>query len=312
MRLRRRSSAHTEEHTDGPADDDTPMPTEESAHAGPPPRRILRATRIDDSSSGEHVEQVEQVDNIESVEHVEAAPDPAMTAGDQQDAHEPVGGAGEVSGAPSPPPTPARSSKGRIRALFDERVAQSREEAERQAAEELQAFMEPARQQLLLNVPGSSSPEEAEAMLNSQAAGVLASPVPAQPDEVVDLRNTSAMGAYPPAAQLSNRVLRLADRHWAKPKVRPSADIVAEMAAIAEQDFARKPAGTQRCFALRGSLRCRGVFAYRSDEQDDAAVLSCPACGSAHQWDTDRGEWTLAPESALSAASARGSLSSGS
>lgn len=307
MRLRRRSSAHTEEHTDAPAPgepgaeeprgEEVSAPAEAAATEPRPRRHRLRATRLDPAT--EHGDD----------QPGEVPPPLPTTAGDVE---HPDGDAEHSVEHADEPERATRPAKGRIRALFDEQVAQSRGEAERQAAEELQAFMEPARQQLLLNVPGSSSPEEAEAMLNSQAAGVLASPVPAQADEVVDLRNTSSMGAYPPAAQLSNRVLRLADRHWAKPKVRPSADIVAEKTAIAEQDFARKPAGTQRCLALRGSLRCRGVFAFRGDQQADATVLSCPTCGSAHQWDTDGGEWTLAPESALSAASARVSLTGGS
>lgn len=211
-------------------------------------------------------------------------------------------------------PSPATSSvrKGRIRALFDEQVAESREEAERQAALELRQLMEPARQQLLLNVPGSTSPEEAEAMLASQAAVELGRAIDVEPETIVDLCNPPSMGAYPPAENLSNRVLRLADRHWAKAKRRPSAAIVAEKAAVAEQELARKPSGTQRCLALRGSLRCRGVFAYRAAEQADGAILACPSCGALHAWDPGAESWTLPSEAVVTAGAERSALISGS
>ena len=204
-----------------------------------------------------------------------------------------------------------RSGKGRLRALIDEQVAESREEAERQAAFELSQFMEPARQQLLLNVPGSSSPEEAEAILTSQSAAVLDRPVEVQPETVVDLRNPPSMRAYPPAEKLSNRVLRLADRHWTKPRRRPPAEIVAEQAARNEEEFSRRPVGTQRCSALRGSLRCRGVFAYRSDHQADGSLIACPSCGAAHSWDPDAETWLLRPEEALGGGTERRAVTTG-
>ncbi|HWH34761.1 MAG TPA: hypothetical protein VNT56_05505 [Acidimicrobiales bacterium] len=276
MRLKRRSGAHLDE------DGSTPRLEPEANGASPEPapasRRVLRATRVEDDRTGE---------------------EPAVAAG-----------GGDPPAAPGASP-PDRPRKGRLRALLDEQVSQSREESLRQAAEELRQFMEPARQQLVLNVPGSSSPEEAEATLNHQAAGVLASPVPARPEAVIDLRNPSSMRAYPPEEKLSNRVLRLADRHWTRPKPRSSADIVAEKSAIAEREFARKPAGTQRCQALRGSLRCRGVFAFRHEEQEDGSILACPTCGSAHVWNPEAGQWTLASEGALATAAPRSSLPSG-
>lgn len=224
----------------------------------------------------------------------------------------PPAGAGDDGPQPEPAPQEPRSRTGRIRALFDEQVSQSREEAEHDAAMELRQFMEPARQQLLLNVPGSSSPEEAEAMLADQAAAVFNQPVDTHPDTVVDLRNPPSMGAYPPAEKLSNRVLRLADRHWAKGKPRSSTEIVAEKSAIAEAEFARKPAGTQRCLALRGSLRCRGVFVYQAEDQSgDGSVIACPSCGAAHRWDPDEATWVLGPDIALGERTKRSALSSG-
>ena len=204
-----------------------------------------------------------------------------------------------------------KSRKGRLRALLDEQVAQSREEAEREAALELEQFMQPARQQLLLNVPGSSSAEEAEAMLASQAAVVLERPVEVRPETVVDLRNPSSMRAYPPAEKLSNRVLRLADRHWTMDKRRPPAEIMAEQAALNEQEFARRPAGTQRCLALWGSLRCRGVFAYRSDQQADGSAVACPSCGSVHSWDPEIDDWVLGSTTELGESTKRSSLTAG-
>ncbi len=230
---------------------------------------------------------------------------PSTTAMSEEPGPAPAPPAGEI-----PPDPERRKPKGRIRALFDEQVTESRAEAEQVAAMELRQFMEPARQQLLLNVPGSSSPEEAEAMLAGQAALVLNQPVDVSPDMVVDLRNPSSMGAYPPAEKLSNRVLRLADRHWAKEKVRTAAEIVAEKSALADEEFARKPAGTQRCFALRGSLRCRGVFTYHADDLAGDTLLACPSCGTAHSWDPDQQTWTLRPDAALANAPRRGALTS--
>lgn len=203
-----------------------------------------------------------------------------------------------------------KSRTGRIRALLDEQVSESRDDAQRKAAMELGQFMEPARQQLLLNVPGSSSPEEAEAMLTSQADIVLHAPVEVRPDDVVDLRNPSSMRAYPPAEKLSNRVLRLADRHWAKDKRRSSDQIMAEKSRIADAEFARRPAGTQRCMALRGSLRCRGVFVYHTEELADGSLIACPTCGSAHWWDSEEETWVLGPDVALDAGTKRNALSS--
>lgn len=187
----------------------------------------------------------------------------------------------------------------RIRSLIDDQVAQSREEAQHQAAIELQQFMEPSRQQLVLNVPGSSSPEEAQAILDRQTAMELERPVTVSPASVIDLRNPSSMGAYPPEEKLSNRVLRLANRHWAKDKPRASDDIRAEKAALADREFALKPTGTQRCFAPLGSLRCRGVFAFRAEHQAGRAPIACPTCGASHRWDPDAQTWAVDLETSV-------------
>ena len=138
-------------------------------------------------------------------------------------------------------------------------------------------------------------------MLATQAAIVLNRPVEVRPETVVDLRNPPSMRAYPPAEKLSNRVLRLTDRHWTKGKPRPPAEIVAEQAVRNEDEFARRPVGTQRCFALRGLLRCRGVFAYGSKELADDVRVACPSCGAAHSWDSDAEMWFLDSEEALGA-----------
>jgi len=273
MRLARRNRAdHPEQ---------APAPEASPDEAGGTGRRTLRATR---------------------------APAPEASAPDQHPPADAPSGTGEAHHQPAP--EGRKFSKGRIRALFDEQVAQSREEAEREAAMQLRQFMEPARQQLLLNVPGSSSPEEAESMLASQAAAVLSQPVEVSPDTVVNLRNPSSMGAYPPAEKLSNRVLRLADRHWAKGKARTSAEIVAEKSAIADREFARKPAGTQRCLALRESHRCRGVFVYHADDMANSSPVACPTCGATHTWDPNGQAWVLGPEVALGEGRRRSALTS--
>ncbi|HEV2809314.1 MAG TPA: hypothetical protein VGV93_02815 [Acidimicrobiales bacterium] len=264
------------------------MPSAPSDEAdGTTRRRVLRATRSTTADT-----------STESDASAGENPSPAGAA--------PVDGSNGASASDDP-----RSRKGRLRALIDEQVAESRQEAERQAAFELGQFMEPARQQLLLNVPGSSSPEEAEAILTSQAAAVLDRPVEVEPETVVDLRNPPSMRAYPPAEKLSNRVLRLADRHWTKPRRRPPAEIVAEQAVRNEEEFARRPVGTQRCFALRGSLRCRGVFAYRSDQQADGSLIACPSCGAAHSWDPDTETWLHRSEEALGRGTERSAVTTG-
>ncbi len=106
-------------------------------------------------------------------------------------------------------------------------------------------------------------------------------------------------------------MLRLANRHWAKDKPRAAADVVAEKSAIAEQDFARKPVGTQRCFAFRDGQRCRGVFVFNAEERGQ--VMRCPTCMTPHLWDEPVGEWMPiddAPE--VSRAPTRGAVSAGS
>lgn len=176
--------------------------------------------------------------------------------------------------------------------LMAEQVAASREEAERDAARELRQFMAPAMDQLVLNVPGSTSAEEAEATLARQSAVELEKPVEVRPEAVIDLRNPPDLRAYPPDQKLSNRVLRLANRHWAQGKPRPSAEVVAEKSALFEEEFARKPIGTQRCLATRGSLRCRGVFAFNSEERA-GSLLRCPMCQAGHVWDESEAKWTV-------------------
>lgn len=275
MRLARRKSAQAVE--------EAPMVSSPSADEadGASRRRVLRATRMAPADTP-----------------AEESPSPAGET--------PVDGSNGASASDD-----RRSRKRRLRALIDEQVAESRQEAERQAALELDQFMEPARQQLLLNIPGSSSPEEAEAILTSQAAAVLDRPVEVQPEAVVDLRNPPSMRAYPPEEKLSNRVLRLADRHWTKPRRRPPAEIVAEQAVRNEEEFARRPVGTQRCLALRGSLRCRGVFAYRSDHQAEGSLIACPSCGAAHSWDPDTETWLLRSEEALGRGAERRAVTTG-
>lgn len=227
---------------------------------------------------------------------------PETTAGRRRPLRARVAG-GAPTGEPEPeevdPPAAAREArpplKRRIRAMLDDQVAtpRSKEEMEHQAALDLGQSMSPAMQQLVLNVPGSSTAEEAGATLARKAAIELEKPVTVSPDSVVDLRNTPAMGAYPSREKLSNRVLRLADRHWAKDKPRASKEIVAEKTAIAEQEWARKPAGTQRCFAVQGPQRCRGVFAYLAADRDDGSLVRCPMCQAGHVWDPSRETWSL-------------------
>ena len=190
---------------------------------------------------------------------------------------------------------PARKEAGKVwlRGLLDDQVVASREQAERDAALELRQFMAPAMDQLVLSVPGSSNAEEAGAILTRQAAVELDKPVEVDPSTVVDLTNPPEMGAYPSTEKLSNRVLRLANRHWTKGKPRSSEEVVAEKRAIAEQEFARKPAGTQRCHASPSGSRCRGVFVYDAEEQSSGGLRRCPWCQAPHVWDESTGEWTL-------------------
>lgn len=203
---------------------------------------------------------------------------------------------------------PPSRRKGWMQSLMADHVAASREEAEKDAARELREFMAPAMDQLVLNVPGSTSAEEAGATLARQSAVELQKPVEVRPETVIDLRNPPEMRAYPPEEKLSNRVLRLANRHWAENKPRPSAEIVAEKSAIADEDFARKPIGTQRCLVFHGSLRCRGVFAFNAEEQS-STVMRCPMCQAAHVWDEPEAKWTVIDVREVSRAPRKGALS---
>lgn len=243
--------------------------------------RIKRRDQTDDRRADDQdLEGAEVSDGVEHHEDGERAADPAAAAG--------------------PDPAPRRQGpSSRFRALWDDQVAASRQELERQAALELAESATPAMQQLLLNVPGSTSYEEAGATLAHQAAIELDKPVTVAPETVIDLRNPPAMGAYPASEKLSNRVLRLANRHWAKDKPRPSSDIVAEKEAIAEEEWARAPIGTSRCAAVHGALRCRGVFAYGAGDQDGDTVVSCPMCGAAHRFDDATSTWVLTDRPAV-------------
>ena len=178
-----------------------------------------------------------------------------------------------------------------LRWLLDVRTAGSPEELEHDAALELQESMAPAMEQLLLNVPGSTSYEEASTALARQAAIELDKPVTVPPEAVIDLRNPPEMGAYPENEKLSNRVLRLTNRHWAEGRPRPPADIMAEKEAIAEKEWDRRPIGTARCAAFHGALRCSGVFAYGKD--DRGSIVGCPTCGAAHRFDDSTSTWVL-------------------
>ncbi|MBW3579717.1 MAG: hypothetical protein KY431_01605 [Actinobacteria bacterium] len=96
-------------------------------------------------------------------------------------------------------------------------------------------------------------------------------------------------------------MLRLTNRHWAKGKPRPPAEIVAEKTAIAEQEWSRRPIGTARCVAVHGELRCRGVFAYSSSDQDGDTAAGCPSCGAAHRFDHATSAWVPTGRPAIAA-----------
>ena len=328
MRLRRRDSADPDHdgrpghlHDDdvqavvgGPAQE---LPAREPATGavasrGRVRRQPLRARAVREPSD-DHSDAGDQVSegHAEHAEHASAEAAPAEAGHAAADDHREHPAPEEHSGSDHTPKSPRSGTKSWVRGLFDEQVAASREEAEREAALDLRQSMTPAMDQLVLNVPGSSSPEEAAAMLDRQSAMELGKPVEVSPSSVVDLNNPPEMRAYPPAEKLSNRVLRLANRHWSKDKPRSSADVVAEKTAIAEQDFARKPVGTQRCFAFRDGQRCRGVFVFNAEERGQ--VMRCPTCMTPHLWDEPVGEWMPiddAPE--VTRAPTRGAVPAGS
>ncbi len=264
----RRGGRGAEGSTDPGMEEEAPAPATPTHR-----RRPLRARVAPDAPTGDS--EPEQVDPL---------------AADCDDAGHDDSRRDDADGGNARPPL-----KQRIRAMLDDQVATptSREEMEHQAALDLRQSMSPAMQQLVLNVPGSSTAEEAGATLARRAAIELEKPVTVSPDSVVDLRNTPSMGAYPSREKLSNRVLRLADRHWAKGKPRASKEIVAEKSAIAEQEWTHKPAGTQRCFAMQGPQRCRGVFAYLAADRDDGSLVRCPMCQAGHVWDPSRETWSL-------------------
>lgn len=76
---------------------------------------------------------------------------------------------------------------GRLRALWDDPLAGSREGLEHEAARELQDAALPAMEQLLLQVPGSATYEEALSTLSGQADFELDKPVKVRPETVIDL-----------------------------------------------------------------------------------------------------------------------------
>jgi hypothetical protein len=333
MRLRRRDRA---DHQSGEQPDHLEGDEVQAAVSSPPQegpatdvgpsegRRVRRQplrARVTHERSAAHTDDEDRVPEEHTAEthtghpHAEAAEPPG---GHAQPGHDEADDTGQHpahdeqgDSQPSSRSGRAAGTKSWVRGLFDEQVAASREEAEQQAALELRQSMTPAMDQLVLNVPGSSSPEEAGAILDRQSAIELEKPVEVSPSSVVDLNNPPEMRAYPPAENLSNRVLRLANRHWAKGKPRTSAEVVAEKTAIAEQDFARKPVGTQRCFAFRDGQRCRGVFVFNAEERGQ--VMRCPTCMTPHLWDEDIKEWMPiddAPE--VARAPTRGAVSAGS
>jgi hypothetical protein len=197
----------------------------------------------------------------------------------------------------TPPAAAKREGRGAkwIRGLVPEPNTDSRAEAEHEAALALRQSMTPAMQQLLLNVPGSSTPEEAGASLAEQAALHSSEAVPIV---VLDLSHPPEMAAYRSRETLSNRVLRLTSGRSAKREHRSWNETVSEKCAIAEQERAQRPAGTGRCQPGEGLKRCPGVFVYHADDQDDGSLLYCPKCGQAHHWSASNESWvahTTAP-----------------
>lgn len=194
-----------------------------------------------------------------------------------------------------PPGTDRKDGRGPkwVRGLLAEPPRGSRADAEREAALALRESMTPAMHQLLLDVPGSTTPEEAGSSL-AQRAGLDYTPSPnAEPSIILDLRNTPDMGAYPDRDKLSNRVLRLTNRRWAKLEQPSWDEAISEKRAIAEQEWAQRPVGTQRCQAVDGGERCRGVFVHHAEDQSEGTLVYCPTCGGAHRWDPSREKWTI-------------------
>jgi hypothetical protein len=145
----------------------------------------------------------------------------------------------------APPAAAKRDGRGAkwIRGLVPEPNTDSRAEAERAAALALRESMTPAMQQLLLNVPGSSTPEEAGESLAEQAALFSSEAVPIV---VLDLSHPPEMAAYRSREKLSNRVLRLTSGRSAKQEHRSWNETMSEKRAMAEQEWAQSPAGTGR------------------------------------------------------------------
>lgn len=180
-----------------------------------------------------------------------------------------------------------------VRGLLADPPRSSRADAEREAALALRASMTPAMQQLVLNVPGSSTPEEAGTSLAQRADLDHTTSPDAEPSIILDLRNTPDMGAYPERDKLSNRVLRLTNRRWARLEHHSWREAISEKRDIAEQGWAQRPAGTQRCQAVHASERCRGVFVHRTEDQSEGTLVYCPTCGEAHRWDPVGEDWVV-------------------
>lgn len=210
--------------------------------------------------------------------------------GDQDRSHERT-----VDSTAQPPGTDRKDGRRPkwVRGLLAEPPRASRADAEREAALALRESMTPAMQQLLLDVPGSTTPEEAGSSL-AQRAGLDYTTSPnAEPSIILDLRNTPDMGAYPDRDKLSNRVLRLTNRRWAKLQHPSWDEAISEKRAIAEQEWAHRPVGTERCQAVDGGERCRGVFVHHADDQSEGTMVYCPTCGAAHRWDPSSEEWAI-------------------
>lgn len=200
-----------------------------------------------------------------------------------------------AGGGSAGPPGTERDGRGPtwVRGLLADPPRSSRADAEREAALALRESMTPAMQQLVLSVPGSSTPEEAGTSL-AQRAGLDHNRSPdAEPSIILDLRNTPDMGAYPERDKLSNRVLRLTNRRWARLDHQSWREAISEKREMAEQEWAQRPAGSQRCQAVHAGERCRGVFVHRNEDQSDGTLVYCPTCGEAHRWDPVGEEWVV-------------------
>lgn len=252
------------------------------------------------------LEDIDQVDTVENSDNLEARPpsrrrrrplnarSPEARAvkagqGDQDRGQRTADSMAQTAG------TDRENGRGPkwVRGLLVEPPRGSRADAEREAALALRESMTPAMQQLLLNVPGSTTPEEAGSSLARRADLDYTRSPDAEPSIILDLRNTPDMGAYPDRDKLSNRVLRLTNRRWAKLEQPSWAETISARRAIAEEGWGQRPVGTQRCQAVDGGERCRGVFVHHAEDQSEGNLVYCPTCGGAHRWDPSSEEWAV-------------------